>query len=155
MLQRLAGMHDSQVDSIHTEMPQTKGRTHEMTSSSNPDGNMMFAASHHTTLFAMMKAMHAAYDQGDLNLSAEHWLQGLGKFSCSSLTDRQATQLLNASSMHKQELDKGQYLFLASRLPVVFTTLPPLPSLSFTNLHDKTSTCERSGLASLGTDHGC
>jgi len=39
--------------------------------------------------------------------------------------------------MHELEFDRGQYLFLASRLPVVFTTLPPLPSLSFTNLHTK------------------
>lgn len=33
--------------------------------------------------------------------------------------------------------EQAMYLFLASRLPVVFTTLPPLPSLSFTNLQDK------------------
>lgn len=65
MLQRPAGMHDSQVDSIHTQMPQTKGQTHE-TSSRTFDGNMMFAASHHTTLFAMMKAMHARCDQENL-----------------------------------------------------------------------------------------
>ena len=49
----------------------------------------------------------------------------ISKLNCGHLSNETATVVMSCL---------GAYLLLASRLPVSFTTLPPLPSLSFTNL---------------------
>ena len=64
MVQRLAGMRDSQTDSVHTQIPQIEGRAHEMTSKKDLIGNMIFAASHHTTT-CNHASMLAGCDQGE------------------------------------------------------------------------------------------